>query len=267
MKQAFYTAGINGFIEGEGTETLVMVHGWPDTYRVWDQQVAFFKKHYRCVTFILPGFEQQPHKPQAYSLQQVIDAIAGVVDFASPDQPVNLLLHDWGCVFGYQYALQHPQRVAKIIGVDVGDASSPAFVKSITVKQAALIAGYQLPLATAWRIGGSIGNKIARSVAKVLKAPAQPEFIHANMGYPYYIQWTQSYGSYKQIKALKFESPFLYLYGKQKPMMFHSKKWLNQIVQNPQNKVVAFDTSHWIMLEASEQFNQAILSWLQQTTV
>ncbi|WP_274378911.1 hypothetical protein [Deinococcus cavernae] len=23
-------------IEGEGSQTIVMIHGWPDTYRLWD---------------------------------------------------------------------------------------------------------------------------------------------------------------------------------------------------------------------------------------
>ena len=34
-----------------------MIHGWPDTYRLWDAQVAFFKDRYRCVRFTLPGFD------------------------------------------------------------------------------------------------------------------------------------------------------------------------------------------------------------------
>ncbi len=39
--------GVDVLVEGEGRESIVMIHGWPDTYRLWDAQVAFFKSRYR----------------------------------------------------------------------------------------------------------------------------------------------------------------------------------------------------------------------------
>lgn len=35
-----------------------MIHGWPDTHEIWQQQVDFFKNDFTCVTFTLPGFEK-----------------------------------------------------------------------------------------------------------------------------------------------------------------------------------------------------------------
>ena len=49
--------GIDVRAEGQGPRTVVMVHGWPDTYRVWDAQVAALQGQYRCVRFTLPGFD------------------------------------------------------------------------------------------------------------------------------------------------------------------------------------------------------------------
>lgn len=49
--------GIDIHIEGDGPGTMVMIHGWPDTWRLWDEQVAFFKPGMRCVRFTLPGFD------------------------------------------------------------------------------------------------------------------------------------------------------------------------------------------------------------------
>ena len=267
MKQALSVASVEGFIEGSGDQALVMIHGWPDTYRIWSAQVEYFKNHYRCAYFTLPGFEpnaKPPQAKQAFSLDQVIEMIKAVVDEASPTQPVHLMLHDWGCFFGYQFALRYPQRVASIIGVDVGDANSRAFRASLGPKQIALIAGYQLPLLSAWRIGGRIGNQLARGVAKVLKAPSDPALIHANMGYPYYIQWTQRYGSYKAARDLDFSCPVLYIYARHKPIMFHSRQWLTQLEQQPGSAVVAMNTSHWAMVEQPELFNQTVHDWLKK---
>jgi pimeloyl-ACP methyl ester carboxylesterase len=36
--------GVDVFVEGDGPESIVMIHGWPDTYRLWDEQVAFFRQ-------------------------------------------------------------------------------------------------------------------------------------------------------------------------------------------------------------------------------
>ena len=56
-------AGVDIHVEGEGAEAIVMVHGWPDTYRLWGAQAQFLKDRYRCIRFSLPGFEaDQPRR-------------------------------------------------------------------------------------------------------------------------------------------------------------------------------------------------------------
>lgn len=108
----FELDGIQVLIEGDGEQTILMIHGWPDTYRLWDAQVAELGQHYRCVRFTLPGFDIA--KPaRASSLQQVVDLIRAIADRASPDRAVIVMVHDWGCIFGYEYVAQHPARVAR----------------------------------------------------------------------------------------------------------------------------------------------------------
>ena len=261
MKKQFNIAGIDVFVEGEGSETIVMVHGWPDTYRIWAKQVAFFKKNYRCVYFTFPGFDvNQPRK--AYSLIESTEILREIIDHVSPDQKVNLMLHDWGCFFGYQYYMQYPNRVAKIVGIDIGDASSKAFERSLTLKTKAMIFSYQMTLACAWKLGGAAGAKIAQTTAKVLGTHADPQHISSDMGYPYYIQWFGKFGSYKQAKHFKPECPMFFAYGKKKPFMFHSKKWADGLAAQPQNQVVAYHSGHWVQVEAAEQFNQQVSQWL-----
>lgn len=93
--------GIDVHIEGEGDDTIVMVHGWPDSYRLWDRQVEALKDRFRCVRFTLPGFD--PGKPRkAYTLDELTGFLHEVIERVSPGGPVILLLHDWGCAFGYQ---------------------------------------------------------------------------------------------------------------------------------------------------------------------
>ncbi len=261
MKKQYNIAGVDVFVEGEGSETIVMIHGWPDTYRIWAKQVNFFKKNYRCVYFTFPGFDvTKPRK--AYSLVETTEILREIIDQVSPGQKVNLMLHDWGCFFGYQYYMQYPNRVAKIIGIDIGDATSKAFERSLTPKAKAMIVGYQVPLATAWRIGGVVGKRITVAIAKGLKAHADPQHISSDMTYPYFIRWFGGYGSYKAAVDFKPACPMFYGYARKKPFMFHTEQWANELRAQPQNQVVEFNSGHWVQVEAAEHFNQQVGAWL-----
>ena len=144
MSQEMQVAGVTVYLEGEGPETIVMLHGWPDTHRVWSRQVAFFQARYRCVTFTLPGFGDT-RMAAGYSLDEVTDTIRQIVDAVSPDSKVILMLHDWGCVFGYQFAMLHPERVARMIAIDVGDSNSPAFERGLKLGAKAIRAHWRPP--------------------------------------------------------------------------------------------------------------------------
>jgi pimeloyl-ACP methyl ester carboxylesterase len=49
-----------------------------------------------------------------------------IVNSVSQKQKVILMLHDWGCVFGYEFYMRNKALVSAIIGVDIGDAQSKA---------------------------------------------------------------------------------------------------------------------------------------------
>ncbi|HEV7575782.1 MAG TPA: alpha/beta fold hydrolase [Caldimonas sp.] len=253
--------GVDVLVEGEGATTVVMLHGWPDTHRLWDAQAASLKTSFRCVRFTLPGFESgQPRV--ARSLAQTIDLLRAVVDAVSPAQPVVLLLHDWGCFFGYQFAMRAPTRVAKIVGVDIGDARSPSYARSLTIKAKAMVVAYQCWLALAWRVGGRLGDAMTRALARVAHAPASPSAVHAGMNYPYDIRWTGSHGSYKSAVPFVPTWPMLFIYGSRKPFMFHSPQFVATLAARDDCRVLELETGHWVMTQEPERFNDAVRGWL-----
>jgi pimeloyl-ACP methyl ester carboxylesterase len=252
---------VDVLIEGAGRESIVMIHGWPDTRRLWDRQVEALRADYRCVRFTLPGFEQG-HAGRAYSLDELVEVVRRVIECACSGGPVTLLLHDWGCVFGYQFALRHPQLVRRIVGVDVGDAGSRRHVKEVSLKAKALIFGYQTWLAAAWRIGGRLGDRMARLMAGAAGFPGDRAAVSAQMGYPYYVLWAGARGGYRRAKSFTPACPMLFVYGRRKPFMFHSSAWADEVASRPHSRVLAFETGHWVMVAAPEEFNRAVAAWL-----
>jgi pimeloyl-ACP methyl ester carboxylesterase len=255
--------GIEVFVEGavEGAETLVMVHGWPDTHRLWDGQAAFFGTQYRCVRFTLPGFDiDKPRR--AYSLDEIVTTLRKVVEAVSPGRPVILMLHDWGCIFGYEFYMRYPSLVSKIVGVDIGDANSPAHLRSLSVMARLGVVFYQGWLAIAWLLGGWLGDKMTLAMAGLLKAPSERRFISSAMNFPYYITWTGAYGSYRRILRFEPACPLMYVYGTRKPFMFHSPEWAQEQARKPGNRVLALPAGHWVMKNQPAEFNAAVKDWL-----
>jgi pimeloyl-ACP methyl ester carboxylesterase len=253
--------GVEVFVDGDRGPAVLMLHGWPDTHALWDAQVEALRSQFRCVRFTLPGFEPGSLR-RATSLQGMLTLFDKVVDQVSPNEPIILLLHDWGCFFGYQYAMLRPDRIDRLIGIDIGDAGSPAHVASLTAAAKAMTASYQLWLAAAWRIGGRVGDAMTRAMARAAKAPAPVDQIHAGMNYPYDILWTRSHGSYRDAHSLELACPLLFIYGRQKPFMFHSPEWASALAEQPGCEVVAIDAGHWVMRDDPAAVNDALLRWL-----
>ncbi|RZJ85609.1 MAG: alpha/beta hydrolase [Massilia sp.] len=252
-------AGLDVLIEGAGDRTVVMIHGWPDTAALWEPQVAALCGRLRCVRFTLPGFDRR-HERRIYGLDEMLSILQQVVDNVCPTRPVTLLLHDWGCVFGYRFAQAYPERVEAILALDVGDAGSKAHVASLSLAGKLGIASYQIALALAWPLPVPQGDAVSRTIARWAKAPSDMRRVGSHMNYPYVVQWSGGYGS------LPFEPhcPMLFAYGTRKPFMFHSEAWLAGLKARPDSEVLAFDTGHWVSHEAAAEFNAALLRWLDR---
>ena len=239
-------------------DTLVFLHGWPDSADLWSATVAALAPRWRCVRFTWPGFGADD-PPQERNLRQLTDLLHAMVGACGEGWPVTLVAHDWGCVWGYHYARTRPQHVQRVVGVDVGDAGSPVHRGELGWRAKLGILAYQGWLALAWRVGGERGDRMARGMARRMKVPLKPERIHARMGYPYWATWT---GGYKAIKPFDPTVPMLYVFGKRKPFQFQSRAWCQSLAARPGCAVVPFDTGHWVMKDAPQRFQKVLADWL-----
>lgn len=262
MNKTTTIAGTEVFIEGTGQHTIVMLHGWPDTHESWRQQIDYFNSDYVCVSFTMPGFSRDDHSK--YSVRDVVEKIREIVDAVSPSDKVILLAHDWGCVFGYEYAMRYSDRVEKMIGMDVGDADTKDLQNSLSITQKLMIFTYQIILAIGFVCGKTVGTAIGKMMAKALQAKSNRENIHAGMSMPYAMRWFGVNGGLTNLLPVDPPFPFYYAYATRKPMMFHSPQWLQQLLQSPNNKVQPFDCGHWLMIDKADEFNASAKKWLSE---
>lgn len=258
--------GVDVHLEGPADAPVVlMVHGWPDTHRLWDGTVAALHTDHRCARFTLPGYTPGE---SPVSVDAMMAVWLRVADAVSPGRPLTLLVHDWGCIFGYEFAARHPDRVARIVGVDVGDHNSRAFLGGLSGRERAILVGYQLWLALAWKLSAlsrRLGDRMTRWMAQVLRAPAPAAAQHAGMNYPYAMRWFGSVGGFGRLARVDFAVPMFFVYGTRKYFMLHSRGWAEALAQRPHCRVQAFRTGHWIMLNDPAGFHAAVRAWLEET--
>lgn len=80
--------------------TVVLVHGWPDSHRVWDGVAELLVADFRIVTYDTRGQGESVTDAgdSAFTLDELAADFFAVIDAVSPGSPVHVLAHDWGSV-------------------------------------------------------------------------------------------------------------------------------------------------------------------------
>lgn len=105
-------------VAGEGPPALLL-HGVPDSAELWDDVIAGLADHHTCYAPDLPGFHRSAVWPgMAYDFDGYADVVTRHVDGLGITEPVTLIIHDWGGIFGLCWACAHPDRVARIVAMD-----------------------------------------------------------------------------------------------------------------------------------------------------
>lgn len=237
---------------------LFFIQGWPDDASIWDPDVAALKARYRCVRVNLPGSGGVPSARGGYTTDQVVDALSRCIRGVTASLPVTLIAHDWGAFWAYIVHHRHPELVARLVGLDVGGHIKPK------PTELALIAAYQGWLASAFLLGGTSGDWMTRTMARLLGAPGRPHTIQHAMNFPYRnsVQELFTGGIGQHTRRYRPTVPLLYFYGTRKPMQFQSQRWLDH-VRSTGGKVVALDWGHWVQLHPT--FLPTLTEWLDQT--
>ena len=111
-------ARIHSTSTGEGTKTVILVHGWTCDETSWSEQIPVLAKKYRVITIDLPGHGQsdQP-KDGKFSMDLFAQAIEAVRAEANVDR-VILAGHSMGGPVVYRYAQLYPEHTVALILVD-----------------------------------------------------------------------------------------------------------------------------------------------------
>lgn len=111
--------------EGRG-EPVLMLHGFPDSARLWRHQIpALVDAGYRVIAPDQRGFgaSDKPQEVTAYALPEVLGDALALLDHFGLER-VRVVSHDWGAAVGWALAAWHPERVERHAALSVGHLSS-----------------------------------------------------------------------------------------------------------------------------------------------
>jgi len=103
--------------EGAG-DPIVMIHGNPTWSFYYRRLVAALSPTYRTIVpdHIGCGLSDKPPAAEyGYRLEHRIDDLGKLLDALGITDKLTLILHDWGGMIGMAYAVQHPERVSRLI--------------------------------------------------------------------------------------------------------------------------------------------------------
>ena len=97
---------------------VLMLHGNPTWSFYYRNLVNALRRQYRCIVpdHLGCGLSDKPGDSQYdYRLKSRIEDIGSLVEHLQLAEPLTLVVHDWGGMIGFAWAVEHAQQVDKLV--------------------------------------------------------------------------------------------------------------------------------------------------------
>ncbi|MTV25669.1 alpha/beta fold hydrolase [Nitriliruptoraceae bacterium ZYF776] len=172
---------------GDGP-TVVLVHGFPDTARLWDAVVPELAG-FRVVAYDVrgAGASSAPARRAGYRMARLLGDLRTVAAWASPEAPVHLVGHDWGAIQAFAAGTDPGTRaaLASVTAVsapglevvrwwlaDVRAAPTPRRVAAVVgqARRSWYVAAFQLPVVPELLVRAGVLHAATRRAGHVATA-------------------------------------------------------------------------------------------------
>lgn len=276
-------AQVNGiklhYVEEGSGPLVILLHGFPEFWYGWRNQIPVLSKQYRVVVPDMRGYNlsDKPKKVSDYTIDKLAADIAGLVNALGEKQAI-VVGHDWGAAVAWAVAALHPQVVSKLAILNV---PHPAEMKRALQgfnfaqwKKSWYIFFFQLPFLPEKMVGSKdffprIFNRMCTNkdavtesdIEKYRTAFQQPGALTATINY-YRAAFR---GVFSQPHLPAIQAPVLMLWGEQdtalgKELTYRTQDYCTQPVQIVYNA----DCGHFVQHDDPDWVNQKLLNFFSQ---
>jgi epoxide hydrolase 4 len=95
---------------------IVMIHGFPDFWYTWREQMDALKAHYRVVAVDQRGYDlsDRPAGIEQYAMPLLVNDIGAVIKAEGRSSAV-IVGHDWGGAVAWTLAMTHPEWIQALV--------------------------------------------------------------------------------------------------------------------------------------------------------
>ncbi len=106
--------------------TIIFLHGFPEYWQTWQNQLSYFSKDHHVIAPDLPGYNlsDKPQEVAFYQISNLVEFIATFIKTVSPTEKVHLVAHDWGGAIAWPLAAFHPQLIENLIIINAAHPST-----------------------------------------------------------------------------------------------------------------------------------------------
>ncbi len=284
-------ANVNGvrlhFVSAGTGPLILFVHGFPEFWYAWNNQLDAFSRDRRAVAFDMRGYNlsDKPADVKAYRAKHLVEDLRQLIDHLG-GKPCVLVAHDWGGAVAWNFAAQHLDYVSHLVIIN---APHPVlFARALRDNTEQIAASqYMLLLRDAkaervlsednfkrmerlmlGKIGGSSDWPTPADLAPYREAWSQPGALTGGLNYyrasPFYPASDDAPGTTVELNAAAFTItiPTLVIWGERdtalRPVLLEG---LDQVVQQLTIKRMPLG-SHWVAHEYPDEVNRAIREFI-----
>ncbi len=118
--------GEDGYVDSGGVkihyvtmgsgEPCIMIHGFPDFWYTWREQMPELAKHFQVVAIDQRGYNlsDKPEGVDNYKMEKLVGDVDAVVEHLKAPK-VIIVGHDWGGMVACTYTMRHPDKVDRLV--------------------------------------------------------------------------------------------------------------------------------------------------------
>jgi pimeloyl-ACP methyl ester carboxylesterase len=156
---------------------IVMIHGFPDFWYTWRDQMEGLADRYQVVAIDQRGYNlsDKPDGAENYAMRLLVGDVAAVIKSLGKDKAI-IVGHDWGGAVAWQFAINVPQMTDRLIILNLPHPRGLSREMAKPDSQQAKNSSY----ARAFQKEGSEKGLTAESLAAWVKDPeAKQKYIEA----------------------------------------------------------------------------------------
>lgn len=246
---------------------IVMIHGFPDYWYTWRNQMEALAANYQVVAMDLRGYNlsDKPKGVENYDMSLLVGDVVAVIRHLGRDRAI-IMGHDWGGAVAWFFAMQHPEMTDKLIVLNLPHprgllrelAHNPQQQQNSQYAREFQKEGAHEKL-TAEVLAAWVTDPAAK--AKYIEAFRRSDF-EAMLNY-YKRNYPREPYSESAVAMAPVKAPVLLIHGLKDPYLLHPAlcgTW--EWVEKDLTLVTIPDAGHFVQHDAADLVTRTIKMWL-----